>query len=132
MDKRLRKAQRLLKVQEQLHKMEEWKLASLQRQEAELRETQTVLIGALNNHEVLQGLFVESTARRLQALAAQAALVEQQKDRQNKVALDRALQVKRTERMIGGLASDHRRALEKKDYLSLLDSLATKKDASLP
>ncbi|MGO4707451.1 hypothetical protein AB4072_16940 [Microvirga sp. 2MCAF38] len=132
MDKRLRKTQRILKVQEQLQKMAEWRLASLKRQAIELRNAQEDLIQTLNHDDALHGLFVESTARRLQQLAAQEGQVEQAQSEQGKVVLDRAMQVKRTERIVDTLALEHRRAGEKKDGLALLDRLATKSDASLP
>jgi len=132
MDKRLRKVKRILKVQEQLHKMAEWKLVQLQRQVTELRDAQTGLIETLNKDDALHGLFVESAAKRIQALAAQENQVEQLREVQSKVVMDKAMQVKRTERMIDGLTLETRRFLEKKDYLSLLDSLTAKRDASLP
>ncbi|MFC4173656.1 hypothetical protein ACFOYU_16595 [Microvirga sp. GCM10011540] len=132
MDKRLRKTERLLKVQEQLQKMAEWKLADLSRQAAELRNAQETLIQTLNDDEVLHGLFVESRARRLQTLAGEANQVDEAQEAQKKVVLERSMQVKRTERMVETFAEEHRRASEKKDYLMLLDSLASKNDASLP
>jgi hypothetical protein len=122
MDKRLRKTRRLLKVQEQLHQIAEWKL----------RSTQETLIATLNDDEALHGLFVEARSRRLQALAVEEGRVNAAQEEQKKAALDRAMQVKRTERMVDSLAVEHRRMTEKKDYLLLLDSLATKSGASLP
>ncbi|RDI50405.1 hypothetical protein [Microvirga subterranea] len=132
MDKRLQKTKRLLKVQEQLHQIAEWKLASLQRQVAELQNTQHALIATLNDDQLLHGLFVEARSRRLQTLAAEEGRVKVAEAEQKKAALDHAMQVKRTERMVETLSVEYRRAVEKKDYLALLDSLATKTDASLP
>ncbi|MBF9235641.1 hypothetical protein [Microvirga alba] len=132
MDKRLRKNERLLKVQEQLHKIAEWKLVSLRRQVTDLQETQTVLIQALNSDDALHGLFVEPAARRLHALAGQEEQVRQARDAQNEVVLDRAMQVKRTERVVDALALEYQRTTEKRDYLALLDGFASKSDASLP
>jgi hypothetical protein len=132
MDKRLRKTTRLLKVQEQLHKIAEWNLIGLQRRAKELQDAQETLIHTLNNDEVLHGLFVESRARRLQTLAGEASQVEIAREEQRKIALERAMQVKRTERIVDSIAVEHRRTVEKKDYLALLDGLATKNDASLP
>ncbi|WP_157961486.1 hypothetical protein [Microvirga flavescens] len=132
MDKRLRKTQRLLKVQEQMHRIAEWKLAGLQRQASELRDAQETLIQTLNDDDALHGLFVAPAARRLQQLAGQSSQVEAAQTAQSQIVLDKAMQVKRTERMVGTLEQEHRRNTEKKDYLSLLDRLATKRDASLP
>lgn len=132
MDKRLQKTKRLLKVQEQLHRIAEWKLADLQRQATELQSTQQTLIATLNDDQMLHGLFVEARSRRLQTLAAEEGRVKLAEVEQKRATFDRAMQVKRTERMVQTLSVEHRRAAEKKDYLVLLDSLATKSDASLP
>jgi hypothetical protein len=132
MDKRLQKTKRLLKVQEQLYQIAEWELATLQRQATELRSTQETLIATLNDDEALHGLFVEARSRRLQALAVEEGRVNVAQVEQKKAALDRAMQVKRTERMVGSLSVEHRRTTEKKDYLMLLDSLTTTSGASLP
>ncbi|NNC00966.1 hypothetical protein HI113_44725 [Corallococcus exiguus] len=121
-----------MKVQEQLQKSAEWKLGSLQRKAAELQDAQRVLIETLNDDEKLHGLFVEPTARRLHELAGRASLVEQEREAQTKIVLDQTMKVKRTERLVDTLAVEHRRSSEKKDYLALLDRLATKADASLP
>ena len=132
MDKRLDKAIRLLSVQEQLHKMAEWKSAALQRQAAELQRAQATLIQTLNDDDTLHGLFVDARSRRLQALAGEEAQVKEAQEAQAKVVFDKAMQVKRTERMVTSLTAEHRRAQEKKDYLLLLDRLMSKSGASLP
>lgn len=132
MDKRLQKTKRLLKVQEQLYQIAEWELATLQRQATELRSAQETLIATLNDDEALHGLFVEARSRRLQALAVEEGRVNVAQVEQKRAALDRAMQVKRTERMVGSLSVEHRRTTEKKDYLMLLDSLTTTSGASLP
>lgn len=132
MEKRLQKTKRILKVQEQLHQIAEWKLVNLQRQVVELQNTQQTLIATLNDDQLLHGLFVEARSRRLQTLAAEEGRVKVAEGEQKKAALDRAMQLKRTERMVETLSIEHRRTIEKKDYLALLDSLVTKSDASLP
>lgn len=132
MDKRLNKTKRLLRVQEQLHRITEWKIAALQRQATELEQAREEIIRTFNEDDALHGLFVEAASRRLQALAGQASQVRQEQDRQKGIALEQAMQVKRTERMIGSLSAEHRRELEKKDLLVLLDGIVSKDRASLP
>lgn len=132
MNKRLRKASRLLSVQEDLHRIAEWKLARLQHQAEELRQAQESLIQALNDDEALYGLFVEARAKQLQALSGQAGKVREAQEAQEKMVLDRAIQVKRAERRVDALSIEHKRYVEKKDYLALLDNLVSKPDASLP
>ena len=131
-DKRLPKAKRVLKVQEQLHEIAEWRLAGLQRRATEVREAQASLMETLNDEAPLHGLFVEPAARRLRALAVQESEVKQEQERQAQVVLDHAMSVKRTERMVATLAIDARRALEKKADLAQLDLLANRRDADLP
>jgi len=132
MDKRLKKAVRLLSVQKKLHSVAEWKFASLQRRASDLQDAQAALIETLNNDELLYGLFIEARAQRLQSLAAEAGRVKQAQEIQKQVVLERAMQAKRTERRVGLLSAEHRREVEKKEYFALLDGLATKSDASLP
>lgn len=132
MDKRLRKTKRILRVQEQLHRITEWKIVSLQRQAAELEQAREEIIKTFNENDPLHGLFVEAASRRLQSLAGQASQVRQEQDRQKDIALEQAMKVKRSERMIGTLTAERRRELEKKDLLALLDGIASKSDASLP
>lgn len=132
MERRLQKTRRLLKLQEQLHEIDKWKLVELQQKAAGLQKEQSALIMTLNDDETLHGLFVEARAKRLQALAAEEVQVKQAQEQQAKVALDGAMKVKRTERVVGRLTVEYRRHVEKKDYLSLLDVLASKVDASLP
>lgn len=122
---RLQKAERLHKVQEQLHRIAEWKLAELQRQITGLQEAQETLIQTLNNDDVLHGLFVESAARRLSNLAKDEERLRQAAKVQTRVVCDRAMQAKRIERFNEVLSVEGRRAAEKENYLQLLDALAS-------
>jgi hypothetical protein len=131
MNQRLKKLDRVCKVQKQLHKMAEWELVRLQRKGIELEAAQVSLIETLNDDEKLYGLFVDAAAKRLQSLAAQANQVEAERLVQASVTLDRAMQVKRTEKMVTTLKEVHRRETEKSDLLGILDSIAARSDASL-
>ncbi|MBZ6079335.1 hypothetical protein [Microvirga puerhi] len=132
MQKRLQKTKRLLKLQQKLHEIEKWKLAGLQQRIIEVQDAQATLITTLNDDDALHGLFVEARAKRLQSLSVEEVRIKQAQEQQSKVALDKAMKVKRTERLVDRLNVEHRRHDEKKDYLSLLDVLASKTDASLP
>ena len=137
MRQRLRKIDRILKVQQQIHKIAEVRLAGLQRQSGELKEMQKTLIETMNDHEAFHGLFVDTMAKRLQVLATQAAWVETARVAQAKIALERAMQVKRTEKVASDLEVESRRATEKKELLAVLEthspkSGSPKPDASFP
>ncbi|NIX78407.1 hypothetical protein [Microvirga terricola] len=126
----LEKVERLRKVQEQLHRISEWKLAVLQRQITDLQGAQVVLIEALNNEDPLHGLFVEPTARRLNNLAREEDQLRQAETAQIKVTRDRAMQAKRMERFSDALSLESQRAAEKDSLLRLLDGLASRAQAS--
>ena len=130
MKQRIRKIDRILKVQEHLQKEAELKLANLEREASELKVAQEVLIQTMNDHETLHGLFV--AAKRLQVLSSQASAVERAKVAQKTVTIDRAMQAKRTEKMLSGLKDQERRAVEKKDLASILETLAKGESASFP
>jgi hypothetical protein len=132
MRQRIRKIDRILKVQQHLQKAAELKLGNLEREASELKVAQETLIQTMNDHETLHGLFVDVAAKRLQGLASQASAVEKAKVVQKAVTIDKAMQAKRTEKMLSGLKDQERREIEKKDLASILELLAKGESASFP
>jgi hypothetical protein len=132
MKQRIRKIDRILKVQQHLQKEAELRLANLEREANELKVAQETLIRTMNDHETLHGLFVDVAAKRLQGLASQASAVATAKVAQKAATVDRAMQAKRTEKMLTGLKEQGRREAEKKDLSSILEMLAKGKSASFP
>jgi hypothetical protein len=132
MRQRIRKIDRILKVQQHLQKEAELKLGKLEREASELKVAQETLIQTMNDHETLHGLFVDVSAKRLQGLASQASAVERAKVAQKAVTFDKAIQAKRTEKMLSGLKDQERRETEKKDLASILELLAKGESASFP
>jgi len=132
MQQRIRKINRILKVQQHLQREAELKLSNLEREALELKVAQENIIHAMNDHETLHGLFIDASAKRLQALAAQANSVETAKTAQKAATLDRAMQAKRTEKMLTGLKDEGRRQAEKKDLISILEAFASNDSASFP
>jgi hypothetical protein len=132
MKQRIRKIDRILKVQERLKQEAELKVSLLEREAAELKATQETIIQSMNDHDTLHGLFVDVAARRLQALSTQESHVEKAKVRQKAVALEKAMQAKRTEKMLTNLKGQDRRETEKKDLASILETLAKGRSASFP
>jgi hypothetical protein len=65
MKQRIRKIDCILKVQEHLKQEAELKLALLEREVAELRTAQEMIIQSMNDHDTLHGLFVDIAAKRL-------------------------------------------------------------------
>jgi non-ribosomal peptide synthetase component F len=132
MRQRIRKIDRILKVQQHLQKEAELKLGNLEREASELKVAQEMLIQTMNDHETLHGLFVDVAAKRLQGLASQASAVDRAKVAQKAVTIDKAMQAKRTEKMLSGLRDQERREIEKKDLASILELLAKGASASFP
>lgn len=130
MSERLKKMDRIWTVQKQLHKMAEWELARLQRKSAELEAAQVALIEALNDDSQLYGLFTDAAAKRLQSLAAQANQIRAEQLIQADATLEKALQAKRTEKMVASLKDATRKENEKKDLLSVLETISARSDTS--
>ena len=132
MKQRIRKIDRILKVQERLKQEAELKVSRLEREAAELRTAQEAIIHSMNDHSTLHGLFVDVAAKRLQALSTQEGHVEKAKVAQKAVALEKAMQAKRTEKMLTNLKDRSRREMEKKDLVAILETLAKGPSASFP
>ena len=132
MKQRIKKMNRILKVQERLKQEAELKVSLLEREAAELRTAQEAIIHSMNDHDTLHGLFVDVAAKRLQALSTQEGHVDKAKVAQKAVALDRAMQAKRTEKMLTNLKGQDRREMEKKDLAAILEMLAKGSSASFP
>ena len=109
------KIHRILAVQEQMHRIEEWKLADLRVRLEQLATDQKDLIGALNEDNALQGLFIDSMARRLQALSEEASKTEEQTDVQAARLLEQAGRLICAERLAGAADLQELRDGEKKD-----------------
>lgn len=132
MKQRLKKIDRIIKVQKHLHKNAELQLAHLQRQESELRATQHELIQTMSETDALHGLFVDVMAKRLKALALEETQVQAAIVTQKTITIEKALQVKRTEKVHGRMKDDVRRDQEKKDLVSVLEAMIQKSSTSLP
>jgi hypothetical protein len=132
MNQRLKKIDRLIKVQQHLHRNEELKLADLQRQEVELKFAQEELLQTMSDSNTLHGLFVDLLSKRLKALSIEESRTKGAIVEQKALTVEKALQVKRTEKVFSRLKQDSRRAEEKKDLNAVLETIAQKDSASLP
>jgi len=132
MKQRIRKIDRLIKVQQHLHKNAEIQLASLQRKEDELKTTQEDLLRSMDDSGALHSLLVDVVAKRLKMLALEenrtrAAIIEQKA-----VTIEKAMQVKRSEKVYSRLKEDVRQGQEKKDLMAILELMVQKERTSLP
>lgn len=131
---RLRRAQRLVTVQEQMRRVAEIELAATRERAAAIEADRARLLAALASSD--HGpMLLEATAKRLRGLAAQATAVEAEAKSQADAVRERGLAQKRAEALAERRADDHRREADKRDDLERLDGLAARirrPDASLP
>ena len=132
MKQRLKKINRLIKVQQHLHRSEELRLANLQRHEAELKSAQEEVLQTMSDDDVLHGLFVDVLSKKLKNLAQEETRTQAAIVTQKAVTFDKAMQVKRTEKMFSKLKVENRRVEEKKDLMAILEAITTKSGTSLP
>jgi hypothetical protein len=130
--RRLKKIERILAVQERLHEIAEWRLARTTQEQSELKASEVALVSALNEHDALQGLFVDAMAKRLKKLAIEAERLEQRRAEEARILFEEGLRLKRTERMTGRLRREYREGVGKRGFADLIDTLVRNGDASLP
>ena len=116
-----RQSQRILTVQRQLHRIEQWKMAELEQRLADLDATQRDLISALNEDHALHGLFLDTMARRLKSLAEEADRVMPLKQAQSLVLLAQAVRSRLAERLARAARQDLERETERKELLEIVD-----------
>ena len=121
MSTRAERTRRVLALQEQLHRVELWKLLALQRRAAELDALRRELIAALNDNDALQGLFLDATARRLKSTAQQADAVEREELLQTVRVREHATRVACAERLSETVDRQAARASEKRDLLDVIE-----------
>ena len=132
MQNRLKKVERVLAVQEQLHRLAQWKMAALEREKAQNAEGQIDLLSALNADNQLHGLFVEAMTRRLAALSRDAERLERARRVMEQQLSEEGLKLKRTEKMTHRVRREHQLGRDKRLFQDLLETLAKARDASLP
>jgi len=119
-----RKMHRILAVQQQLHQIEQWRLASLHSRLDQLAADQEHLIAALNEDDALQGLFIDGMARRLQSLSEAASKTAEETQAQSVRLLEQAGRLICAERTAAAADLAARRADERKDLLETIERLA--------
>ncbi len=129
--RRLRSAERILAVQRQLQRQEEKRLADVQQREASVHADQRELLQALNERDVLHGLFVYAMAKRLRVLDEQAAKLEAEKGAAIRRLMEQGRKRKRAEALFESIGDTWRREAEKRELLDMIERAAST-DASLP
>ena len=131
-DRRLERAARLVRVQEQMRRAAELDLAATRERRASIEADRAALLGSLSEG-AFGHLLLEAANRRLRGLAAEATALEAEAARQAEALRERGLAGKRAEAMHERLDAAHRREAARREILDRLDGLARPKpDASLP
>jgi hypothetical protein len=129
---RMQKAQRVLKAQRDLQRIEEGKVAALRSQQAELSALQEEMLGALSKEDGLQGLFIDATVRRLKKVSEEGARLAEELERRSAALLVHAGRAKCAERRSRTYEQEHARAAAQKELLDVIERFIQPKDASLP
>ena len=130
MKKRLRSILRVLRVQADLHRLEEEKLATLVRRETALADERDELIGALNDHQVFYGAFIYPMAKRLRAVEEAEGRLRRDKEVQSRKVLEQAGRKKRAERLFTAVTGEWQREEAKRDLTEMIERAAG--NTSLP
>lgn len=121
---RLQRVQRILSVQEQLHKMEQYRLAEMQQHLAHLVQDQQALISSLNAEDGLQGLFMDATVRRLKSLADQEKTAARIQDDQERRTQEVGAKVGLAQRLFDTAEQMARRAEEADQLADIVERVA--------
>ena len=126
------KSRRIMVTLQQLHRIEQWKMAELERRLADLEKMQVDLISALNDTNALHGLFIDNTARRLSSTAEEAERVMREKEAHALKLKEHAARVKMTERLTQAHDQEAGREKEAKELMEVVEQAVGRKPASLP
>ena len=129
--KRLKRAERLTAVQEQMRRAAEWQLAQTRRDADAVEADRAALLAAVGSS--LHGhLFLGASNRRLRGLAARATELERIAASQTAELREQGLALKRAELNAERIETLLERERERVEAMERLDGLAQRRDASLP
>jgi hypothetical protein len=115
---------RILKVQEQLHRAEEWRLAEIERQLEGFEAEQREIVDALNSESGLQSLFLDASVRRVRSLGEAVRGTEAERQAQSARVLETGSRLKAAERLMQRAESEARREEEDSQLRDAVERLA--------
>jgi hypothetical protein len=125
--KRIDKAKRIVDVQKQLQRIEDWKMVELQRRLVELEASQEDTIKALSDEEIMRGELVELAVRRLRSLVREAGEVSVEKEAQAARLLDQTGKLKLAERLQGAAAREDARVSGQQQLADIIEGFLSRK-----
>lgn len=129
---RMRKAQRLHRIHENLQRLEEERVSGLRRRQVDLEVRQEEMVNSLNAEDDLQAMLMPMIVRRLKALREEAGRVGDEIERRVKGLQAIAARTKFAERLTDTYEQQYERAQEQKELIDAIERAARTKDASLP
>ncbi|WP_132255827.1 hypothetical protein [Methylobacterium segetis] len=128
---RLKRAERLMGVQEAMRRLAERDLAEARARVLALEAERAALLTALGG-AAQAALPLEAAARRLRSLAAQATEARGHAEAREAALREAGLAECRAGAQVERRAREHRRAQERREILDRLDAITARGDASLP
>jgi hypothetical protein len=132
MQARLKSLRRILAVQKDLQRLAEWKLATLQRKEADLQKDQERLVTYLDEDHSFTPAYAKTISDRLRTLAGERQRAAVEKQIQAERVLDQTRRLGQTERRVDTAAALLRRIEERQDLAEVIEAQVNRKQASLP
>ena len=130
MKQRRKSLGKILRLQDQLHKLSTWKLAALDQRRVALEETQKATIEAIDRDVISDGLMVEIATRHLRGIDRQIATVRSQHVAQTQHTLEQGARTKLVERLIENVDAKYRMQQERNDLGDLIERSIAKDRAS--
>jgi len=121
---RAQRIARIVKVQEQLHRAEERRLAEIEAERDRLKQDETDLIGLLNAEDGLAGLFMDATVNRLRSIAEQLIHVDLQRQAQAQKVIETGSRLKAAERLLTDAERDARREQEQQQLVEATERIS--------
>lgn len=131
MTQRAKRAERILSLRQQLKRIEDWRLAELQRRLADLDALQQDLVHALNEEHAVPDLFVAATARRLRRLSTEADEVDRERKQQALRVAERAGEVRRAEHLVETVRREDQRKADQQGLVDAVEQAVAGRAASL-
>lgn len=131
MKERLKKAERIRSVREQLQRSAEWRLASIAREQAAIETQRRELLLSVAD-DLFGPMLLEQAVKRLGRLAVEASAAEERKKVQEVRVREEALAVKRAEHMEDDARTAARTAEERSQTSEIAEASALRRppDAS--
>jgi hypothetical protein len=129
---RLRSMRRILAVQEQTHRLAEWKQAAARRDAAALEARREGLLAFLDGDGGLSPLFAEAAMKQLKLIEAETATALQRRESAEADVVSQARRAGVAQTMVGTAKVEAARADEREALAQAIEAMVSSGRASLP